>query len=462
MEENNVNIVQNNNNPVEVVSPVEPVNMTNPKNKKGLLIGLGIAIVALVALVVCYFLLFKGNGSPKVIYSNIIDRIASEAKNSIKSAEMFVEKPSSVDFDIKLNFNSTSSDYKAITDLINKMNIKMNTELDYKNKLANVNYDIKYNNKELLKALVVLNNQDMYIKSDDLYSKALKQSSEELKMIWEVYNLDDYEVLIDEISKTIKNNLQDKYFTVSNDGALKKVTLTMDGQNKIEFESNILDDLSKNEKVLTTVGKLTNKTVEEVKNDILESKNSLTVEEYNLVVNVWTKGSKDVEKISIKESETEIVLEKNNDKYDINVNMNGEFVTIGTLTMNNNTFAINIDYNGLKLGYSITRNGKNESGSIDMDFMGVKLNMKMEGNDQKGEATMSLVTNEVSGNIKMSYTMKPISGVSTKEFADYVDVDKIDDNTSLEIMQNLSKKEGFVSLYQDINKLSPYANSFTY
>jgi hypothetical protein len=281
-------------------------------------------------------------------------------------------------------------------------------------------------------------------------------------MIWEVYNLDDYEVLIDEISKTIKNNLQDKYFTVSNDGALKKVTLTMDGQNKIEFESNILDDLSKNEKVLTTVGKLTNKTVEEVKNDILESKNSLTVEEYNLVVNVWTKGSKDVEKISIKESETEIVLEKNNDKYDINVNMNGEFVTIGTLTMNNNTFAINIDYNGLKLGYSITRNGKNESGSIDMDFMGVKLNMKMEGNDQKGEATMSLVTNEVSGNIKMSYTMKPISGVSTKEFADYVDVDKIDDNTSLEIMQNLSKKEGFVSLYQDINKLSPYANSFTY
>jgi len=240
---------------METVEQVnENFDMKKPK-KKGLMIGLIVAALAIiVALVLVYFLVLN---NPKFIFSKAIDKFLTVKSESYESVKMNTEIKASVDLE--------DASYQEELAEIEKFTLKAGTQMDVEKKQEIVDLGLEYDNKEVIDARVYYNDGDMYAYFDGIFDKYIQLGMDEetktmldemLEMATSEENIKNTEKAIeiarDELKEQIKaeGDFENKKDTISvgNDEVkATKSTLTLTEKDLCNIISNMCSELSDND-----------------------------------------------------------------------------------------------------------------------------------------------------------------------------------------------------------------------
>lgn len=207
-----------------------------PKKKKGkkgliaLLIVIIILIIAVVAGLVYYFNFYM---KPDQIYKRLVGNTIDSYTSKVKELDY---KTSKTSFNLNLDIDSDEID-EDVLDLINKTNIKLETQTDNENKKMVVNLESDYDEEDLL-------NLQMY--SDIEGQKTYMQLKDLLDKYIEVEDIDDeYYSVMEEALENQKMTDEEKISLEKAMGILKKELLAT---IKPEYCSSQKEDINVNGK----------------------------------------------------------------------------------------------------------------------------------------------------------------------------------------------------------------------
>ena len=336
------NVQAENVQPVMPEQPVPPVENTNnagvspvssdKKKNTGLivtLVALGVLIVVGVVLGVLWFL---NGGSTKNVYYQAIDNFASNAITNINNVEEELNKPLGINANISAKMTTSDSNMKSLANLLNKMNINMDMEMDYNNKVSNMTYDIKYNNGSLVKADLILNNKDAYLDLNSLYSKSIKMPADSgIDKLWQAYDFESYKVVVIEMANILKSSLKEDYFTTKdakvNNINTKVYILTLTSKDMYNLELDVLNNMLANQNLINALNSIVGSDVKEA---LENAKDNVTEAEGTFISEIYiNKSTKKLEKANIKINDSALELNKSDvDKFDIVLNNNDNKVVM--------------------------------------------------------------------------------------------------------------------------------------
>ncbi len=467
------NSVQPNNNieNIQPVMPEQPVPSVQPienqnnggvvlvnegkKNNTGLTVTLAVLGVLIVVGIVLGVLWFLKGGSTKNVYYQTIDNLASNAITNIDKIEEELNKPLGINANISANMTTSDSSMRSIASLINKMKINMDMEMDYNNKVSNMTYDIKYNNGSLIKADLILNNDNAYVNLNSLYSKSIKMPADSgIENLWNAYDFESYKVVIGEMANIIKASLKEEYFTTKdakvNNVNTKVYILTLTGKDMYNLELDVLNNMLQDEKLINAlnsiIGSDVKETLESIKSNVTEGKDTFVSEIY---VN---KSTNKLEKVNININGSALELIKSDaDKFNIVLNNSDNKVVIGYIIMSDTNFTISLKDTGVDI--TLETKMENNTNIINLNFEAygtyIKLNLERQEESCKVGITLSDDNNNKL-TLNVDYTMKQISKVTSKNVSNYIELDKMTDNDYNTIMQNLYQNSTLMSLMQSL------------
>ena len=448
---NTVQTVENQNSGVAVT----PQPTKNNKNTKIILIVLGVLIVVALIIGILWFL--KGNNI-KNVYYQAIDNLASNAITNINKIDEELNKPIGLNANISLDVKTNDSSMKALTNLLNKMNINMNVEMDYNNKLSNMTYDIKYNNGSLIKADLILNNQNAYLDLNNLYNKTIKLPEDAgFDKLWQAYDIASYKTIVEEMATIIKSSLKEEYFTQKDANVNKVKTkvfiLTLNSKDIYNLKIDILNNIINDEKLITALNNITGssvkETLESIKNNVVESEDTFVSEVY---VN---KSTKKLEKVNIMINDSALELNKSDtDKFDIVLNNNDNKVVIGYVIMSDTNFTILLKDTGVDVSLEFKTENDTQITNINFEVFGTKIKLNLERKEDNG--TTSLEFSDDNNNnltLNIDYKITSINNVTSKNVSNYIELDKMTENDYNTIMQNLYQNSTLMSLMQSLATL---------
>ena len=398
---------------------------------------------------------FLNGGNTKNVYYQAIDNLASNAITNINNIEDELNKPLGINANISANMTTSDSSMRQIASLLNKMNINMDMEMDYNNKVSNMTYDIKYNNGSLIKADLILNNDNAYINLNSLYNKSIKLPSDSgIDNLWQAYDFESYKVVVGEMANILKSSLKEDYFTTKdakvNNVNTKVYILTLTGKDMHNLELDVLNNMLQDEKLINALNSIVGS---DVKETIESIKNNVTEEEGTFVSEIYVnKSTKKLEKVNININGNALELNKSDvDKFDIVLNNNDNKVVIGYIIMSDNNFTISLKDTGVDITLETKVENNTEIINLNFEAYGTYIKLNLERQEESGKAGITLSddnNNKLSLNI--DYTMKQINKVTSKNVSNYVELDKMTDNDYNTIMQNLYQNSTLMSLMQSL------------
>ncbi len=470
----NVTPVENNvqpNVPVENVQPTIPeqpmpsaestsdVGVTpvidGKKKKTGLtvtLVILGILIVVGIVLGVLWFL--NGNNTQNVYYQ-AIDNLASNAITNINNIEEELNKPIGLDANISANMTTSDSSMRSIASLINKMNINMDMEMDYNNKVSNMTYDIKYNNGSLIKADLVLNNGDAFLNLNSLYNKSIKMPADSgLDNIWQAYDFEGYKTIVKEMAGILKTSLKEDYFTTKdvriNNVNTRVFVLTLTGKDIYNLELDVLNYMLNDQNLINALNNLVGSDVKE----ILEStKENINETEGTFISEIYVnKTTKKLEKIVLKVDDSALEFDKTGeDTFDIVLNSNDNKMIIGNAILKENNTTISLKDTGVDITLELKNENNAQITNLNFEAYGTYFKLNLERQEESGKVGITLSDdNNNKLTLNVDYTIKDISKVTSKNVSNYVELDKMTDVDYNTIMQNLYNNSTLMSLMQSL------------
>ena len=452
----NVTSVENSVQPMPSVENSNNVRVNEGKKKNtGLTVTLAILGVIIVVGIVFGVLWFLKGGNTKNVYYQTIDNLASNAITNINRIEDELNKPLGINANISANMTTSDNSMRQIASLLNKMNINMDMEMDYNNKVSNMTYDIKYNNGSLIRADLILNNDNAYIDLNSLYNKSIKLPSDSgTDNLWQTYDFESYKVVVGEMANILKSSLKEDYFTTKdaklNNINTKVYVLTLTGKDMYNLELDVLNNMLQNEKLINAlnsiVGSDVKETLESIKNNVTEGEDTFVSEIY---VN---KSTKKLEKVNININGNAIELNKTDvDKFDIVLNNNDNKVVIGYVIMSDNNFTISLNDTGLDITLETKVENNTEIVNLNFEAYGTYIKFNLERQKENGKAGITLSDdNNNKLTLNVDYTMKQINKVTSKNVSNYVELDKMTDNDYNTIMQNLYQNSTLMSLMQSL------------
>ena len=470
----NVTPVENNvqpNVPVENVQPTIPeqpmpsaesisdVGVTpviaGKKKKTGLtvtLVILGILIVVGIVLGVLWFL--NGNNTQNVYYQ-AIDNLASNAITNINNIEEELNKPIGLDANISANMTTSDSSMRSIASLINKMNINMDMEMDYNNKVSNMTYDIKYNNGSLIKADLVLNNGDAFLNLNSLYNKSIKMPADSgLDNIWQAYDFEGYKTIVKEMAGILKTSLKEDYFTTKdvriNNVNTRVFVLTLTGKDMYNLELDVLNNMVNDQNLINALNNLVGSDVKE----ILEStKENVNETEGTFISEIYVnKATKKLEKIVLKVDDSALEFDKTGeDTFDIVLNSNDNKMIIGNAILKENNTTISLKDTGVDITLELKNENNAQITNLNFEAYDTYIKLNLERQEESGKVGITLSDdNNNKLTLNVDYTIKDISKVTSKNVSNYVELDKMTDVDYNTIMQNLYNNSTLMSLMQSL------------
>ena len=452
----NVTSVENSVQPMPSVENSNNVRVNEGKKKNtGLTVTLAILGVIIVVGIVFGVLWFLKGGNTKNVYYQTIDNLASNAITNINRIEDELNKPLGINANISANMTTSDNSMRQIASLLNKMNINMDMEMDYNNKVSNMTYDIKYNNGSLIRADLILNNDNAYIDLNSLYNKSIKLPSDSgTDNLWQTYDFESYKVVVGEMANILKSSLKEDYFTTKdaklNNINTKVYVLTLTGKDMYNLELDVLNNMLQNEKLVNAlnsiVGSDVKETLESIKNNVTEGEDTFVSEIY---VN---KSTKKLEKVNININGNAIELNKTDvDKFDIVLNNNDNKVVIGYVIMSDNNFTISLKDTGIDITLETKVENNTEIVNLNFEAYGTYIKLNLERQEESGKVGITLSDdNNNKLTLNVDYTMKQISKVTSKNVSNYVELDKMTDNDYNTIMQNLYQNSTLMSLMQSL------------
>lgn len=383
-------------------------------NKIPLICG-GVILLLLVSFILYYFLVLN---SSKSIFKTVTNKLYSELNDEFKENKNY--NSLSGNYSISINTELTDESLNFISDIFNKINMNMNYELDYKNKIANIDYDIKYDNSQFLKSSINISDDNYYLYLNGLYDKYIKIDSNELKgLFWESNNsYEDISIILKEVKNAFNDSLKNNYFKKSTetikvngkDAKVKKVTLILNEKNVSEIKNSMIKQLKNNKEFIKSLSKLLNDSESNIKsnlNVILEEK--LEFEDiYEL--SLYTKGLKnELVGADIKGNDFALEITKDTEE---------------------------------KLSLRITINDVILTGNIEINGDDEKSNIKL---------SLSFIGNKIEFDI--SNTIKYNTDVKEKEIKNSVDYNSLTEENLNKISENFEKQEGFIKFSKDLTDI---------
>ena len=451
MSEQPVQVVPTVENSAEVVPPISE----GKKKKTGLTITLVILGILIVVGIVLGVLWFLNGGSTKNVYYQAIDNLASNAITNINNIEQELDKPIGINANISANMTTSDSSMQTLASLLNKMNINMDMEMDYNNKVSNMTYDIKYNNGSLIKADLVLNNENAFLDLNNLYDKTIKlPTNSEIDNIWQTYDFESYKTVIKEMASILKVSLKEDYFTTRNDKInninTKVYVLTLSGKDMYNLEIDILNNMLKNQNLLSALNNLAGsdvkETLENIKSNVTETESAFISEIY------LNKITAKIEKMTFKVDNSALEFDKTGeDTFDIVLNNDGNKMIIGNAILKENNTTISLKDTGVDITIEFKNENNAEIVNLNFEVYGTYMKLNLERQEENGKVGITL--NDDNNNkltLNVDYSLKNISKVTSKNISNYVELDKMTDNDYNTIMQNLYQNSTLMSLMQSL------------
>lgn len=341
-----------------------------------------------------YFYFFKSDNNVFETYiTKSIDYLEKNVVNTLDSEGKI---------GLSFNLNTNDEELKDTVNLLNKIKIDSSYQVDFTNKKMYIGLDSTYDNKELLKGNLYLENSYLYFNLNNITDKYYKSDKidEYDKLFSTNTNTTDLKNSIDSYKNILLNNLdkatiEKENVTLNNKKVLKTTLIVTE-----EFNKSIQDELLKNKDLINSLSKLENVDTSEIETKLKES---------NLVgskVIIYTSGSNFVRLETI-EGNNVTTIDKENDTYKIEIKESDNQPVKVDVTVKNNDISL-----------VIYLNDDNLTGSLSLSFSKNKLNK--------------------------------LTSVDIKDASNFSDIDEEEMHA---IFEKISKNEGVSALITEINKL---------
>lgn len=376
-----------------------------PKKKgKGGLIAVIIILLALLIAVVGGIAFFFGvYQSPEQVYKRIVESTIDTYSNELDKLGYDTVK-STIKLSADVDLKGVDS---SITELINNIDVSLNTQVDMKNQKVLANIETDYNKKDLLNAQVYSSAKDekTYVYLKDFFDKYIEvdMDSNAYDSIKEVFESerkitdkkDTIKKALNVVKKEITNSIKKEYCSsekakVNINGKDVNTTKNTIKMNEKQFTSEvntIIKNLKESKEFLACFED-SDKVKEALENIISELDDTSTDESATIEINVYMTGliKQQMVKFEAKVEETEqkvafevTKIEENN--YKIIASQDGKEVMNGTIAVekkneNEGTAKISVNINELgkvelKVKYAVKLNEKideiNPSNSVKLD-----------------------------------------------------------------------------------------------
>ena len=430
------------------------------KKNTGLVVALsiiGVLIVLLGCLGVYYFFFKPTNQN---VYYTAIDNVTSYFGNNIKVFQDKVVNPSKVTGSIDFNLKTNDSSLKDLANIINRLRINIENDIDFSKNYLSSNYNINYNNSSLINAGTIINDKDLLISLGELYPKKIKISDFNASPIITLAIDDTYSRLIDELAEIIKDSLKENYFssektTITYNNKKVNVTdykLTLKNEENYELQYNILDGILNNEFITSTFSYILGVDESEIKTYLEDARDEVNPQDYqdffedNDIINefnVYMDNNK-VLKVEIISNDNKMEFILDNDHY--NIYLNEE--EAGMLKINNQSISYELNDDLYKLKIDIGND------NINMEINSEEYTFSFNLKEDEDSITGSLVLSEedVPTELTMSINLKKekVNNISIEDIKDYVESNSLTEEDYNIISENITKMPGLLSLVSDI------------
>lgn len=429
------------------------------KNNKLALVIIAILLVILIGIGLFYFLKVKKPSTENVYYS-VIDTLSSSLIEGFDDVDNKITKSGST-MDMSFDLKSNDKDIKALANIINNLGLKMTFESDNQNKKLYANINADYKNSKLLNAELMVNGNAAYANIKDLYDRPIKLLEDEtLNEFWSTVDTDSYKVIVTEMQKIIKESLKEEYFTktveeievLGKNISVINHTMNLDEKAFKEIETNIIDKMLANDKLLDAMVDVSETSKSDIVSSLNETKNSTEDYEGTLKAQIYlNKNTNEIEKIIMNmtddEEKFEVVFNKTSkDSFEILVDNK----KVGTLTVTDKNFEINIDYEGsvLELKYV-----KDKELNIRMNSEGILIELNTTSNKNSGtlKVRFNSVNDDIDLTVNVTYELKEISNVNSFSTSNYVEFKNMSENDLNAIMGKLYENNNLLTLIQDLS-----------
>ncbi len=433
------------------------LNEDNSSKQKGskpiLLLVIGLLLVALIVVGVKTFLR-KEEAKTENVYYTAIDNLADNIVKGIDKADKIYNSLYGLEATAKVNLSSSNAEYKDIFDIINSLDIKFDTQSDYKNKKISTDYEFLYNSKQLVKGNLYVNKDGAFITLGDLYDKNIKlvdNGNEVFSKIWQSTNNENIKKATQEIAKILKKSLKEEYFSreeeeidvLGKKTTVYKHTLKLDKERLTTLINDIVEGIKNDQELLDTLATMLDIKTSELTANLDQLKEQMEIDDVNIEINTYVnKKNTDLEKVEINASDTIVLNKVAKDKFELL--MGNEKLADLTLSDKETTITVKDDEAKSEITISIKDD--------DMSFKTVsetsEMNVNLTTNNKESNLTISIDDKEsdIKGTIEITTKEKTIKEFTDRNVKDYVDIAGIDEYESEKIMNNLYQNSTFMEL----------------
>ena len=447
------------------------VNNPVKKKNKGLIIGLVIAIVALL-IVVGGFVYIKSTYNAKSFLNKNAKNIIASIDKSFDALSINDDLINNIDkYDMINDTNITLTTSSTTLKSLNNLQISLNEKSNIKDNYLSLDLGLKQNN-ESINGTIVYNNNKIYLNSKDIFNSPLyttldknifANTEEYVDMVKNFSNINDFENSMKNIVKYVTSALEQANMNTKTSGLNVTYTYEINENNYNKVIDKFIE-LVKNDKTIMSYLENDTSILDSLKDSPINIKFEITIkiltnEVQSFVLDIegskleGTKVEKD--KYKIVGEDTELYLECKDDVITITEGTNKISIEISDKKLG---LTANVENSIIELTLQNDKKSSTLTANIDVEGVKVKCNIKVneDSKNNKSDATGKIDITYNNENVVIDFTNKMEYGknkITKSDITNAKDFEQLTDSESSTIMLNLYSKLGAFEFFKDISSI---------
>lgn len=447
------------------------VNNPVKKKNKGLIIGLVIAIVALL-IVVGGFVYIKSTYNAKSFLNKNAKNIIASIDKSFDALSINDDLINNIDkYDMINDTNITLTTSSTTLKSLNNLQISLNEKSNINDNYLSLDLGLKQNN-ESINGTIVYNNNKIYLNSKDIFNSPLyttldknifANTEEYVNMVKNFSNINDFENSMKNIVKYVTSALEQANMNTKTSGLNVTYTYEINENNYNKVIDKFIE-LVKNDKTIMSYLENDTSILDSLKDSPINIKFEITIkiltnEVQSFVLDIegskleGTKVEKD--KYKIVGEDTELYLECKDDVITITEGTNKISIEISDKKLG---LTANVENSIIELALQNDKKSSTLTANIDVEGVKVKCNIKVNEDfkNNKSDATGKIDITYNNENVVIDFTNKMEYGknkITKSDITNAKDFEQLTDSESSTIMLNLYSKLGAFEFFKDISSI---------
>lgn len=447
------------------------VNNPVKKKNKGLIIGLVIAIVALL-IVVGGFVYIKSTYNAKSFLNKNAKNIIASIDKSFDALSINDDLINNIDkYDMINDTNITLTTSSTTLKSLNNLQISLNEKSNINDNYLSLDLGLKQNN-ESINGTIVYNDNKIYLNSKDIFNSPLyttldknifANTEEYVDMVKNFSNINDFKNSMKNIVKYVTSALEQANMNTKTSGLNVTYTYEINENNYNKVIDKFIE-LVKNDKTIMSYLENDTSILDSLKDSPINIKFEITIkiltnEVQSFVLDIegskleGTKVEKD--KYKIVGEDTELYLECKDDVITITEGTNKISIEISDKKLG---LTANVENSIIELALQNDKKSSTLTANIDVEGVKAKCNIKVneDSKNNKSDATGKIDITYNNENVVIDFTNKMEYGknkITKSDITNAKDFEQLTDSESSTIMLNLYNKLGAFEFFKDISSI---------